>query len=277
MLNVRSDLIGLRSQHTSANSYAADLQPACTDIFTTMLSQATSEDLSQGDDFSSHNLSPEAVDDPTLEEPGFESVIEEHAADIVTEIPSTTSNGFVLGGQETTLPSEEKESCYTVRMRVSSKHLTLASPVFRSMFKVKYKEGLDLYSQGHAELLLPEDNPAAFLIILYLIHGQPRKVPRKITLNMLTELAILVDKYDLLEPIEMFLDCWLQDLTSTISLTLNDDLLPWICISWVFNKSEIFKKVTKIAQVESEGLLEADQLPIPEWVLGKELGFMYTT
>ena len=116
-------------------------------------------------------------------------------------------------------------------------------------------------------MLLPEDNPAAFLIILYLIHGQLRQVPRKINLRMLTELAILVDKYEFSETVEMLLDYWLQDLTSTIPLTLNNDLLPWICISWVFKKSEIFKKVTKIAQMESEGLLDADQLPILEWVL----------
>ena len=277
MLNVRSDLIGLRSQHTSANSYTADLQSGCTDDFTTTLSQATSEDPSQDDDSSSYNFSPEPVDDPTVEEPGFESVVEGHATDRVTEISPTTSNDFVLGGHETTLTSEEKESCHAVRMRVSSKHLTLASPVFRSMFEVKYKEGLSLQSQGHAELLLPEDNPAAFLIILHLIHGQPRKVPRKITLNMLTELAILVDKYDLLEPVEMFLDYWLQDLTSTIPRTLDDDLLPWICISWVFKKSNIFKKVTKIAQMESEGLLDADHLAISEWVLSKEFCHMNTT
>lgn len=56
---------------------------------------------------------------------------------------------------------------------------------------------------------------------------------------------------------------------STIPLTLNNDLLPWMCISWVFKKSDIFKKVTKIAQTESEGLLAVTQLPIPEYVLSK--------
>ena len=137
MLDVRSDLIGLRSQRTSANSYTADLQPGCTDDFTTTLPQAISEELSQEDGSSFHNLSPEAVDDPTFEEPGSESVVEGPAADRVTEISFTTSNDSVLGGHETTLTSDEKESCHAVRIRVSSKHLTLASAVFRSMLKVK--------------------------------------------------------------------------------------------------------------------------------------------
>ena len=177
----------------------------------------------------------------------------------------------ILGGHKTALTSDEKGLWQAVRIRVSSKHLTLASPVFRTMLSVKYKEGLNLYSQGHAELPLPDDNPTAFLIILHLIHGQIKKVPRKIDLWMLTELAILVDKYELSEAVEMLLDYWLQDFESTIPLTLNNDLLPWICISWVFKKSDIFKKVAKIAQTESEGLLVANQLPIPECVLSKDL------
>ena len=243
----------------------------------TTLSQDISGEPSQDDGSAFHGLSPEAVDDPAFEELVSESVVEGSAADRVTETSFTISHHSILGGHETTLTSDEKTSCPAVRIRVSSKHLTLASPVFRSMLKGKYKEGLDLYSQGHAELLLPEDHPAAFLIILLLIHGQLRKVPRKINLWMLTELAVLVDKYELLETVEMMLDYWLQDLTNTIPLTLSNDLLPWICISWVFKKSEIFKKVTKIAQMESEGLLDAGQLPISEWVLSKEFCSMYKT
>lgn len=206
-----------------------------------------------------------------VEEPAAGSVVEGAAAGTAAERFFANSDDPILGGHKTALIPDEKDLCHAVRIRVSSKHLTLASPVFRTMFKVIYKEGLNLHSQGHAELPLPDDNPAAFLIILHLIHGQIRKVPRKIDLWMLTELAILVDKYELLETVEMWLDYWLQDLESTIPLTLNNDLLPWICISWVFRKSAILKKVTKIAQTESQGLLEANQLPIPECVLSKNL------
>ena len=220
------------------------------------------------------------VGEPTIDappvEPSAESVVEGAAAGRAAEISFANSDDSILGDYKTALASNEKDLCQAIRIRVSSKHLTLASPVFRTMFKVNYNEGLSLYSQCHAELPLQDDNPAAFLIILHLIHGQIRKVPRKVDLSMLTELAILVDKYELLESVEMLLDHWLQNLKSTIPLTLNNDLLPWICISYVFKKSEIFKKVTKIAQAESEGLLAANQLPIPEWVLSKNICCMRT-
>ena len=155
-------------------------------------------------------------------------------------------------------------------MRVSSKHLTLASPIFKAMLQPKFKEGLQLHSHGYAELPLPDDNSAALLILLNLIHGQFRKVPRKIDLWMLAELAVLVDKYELLETTEMLLDYWLPHLRCTIPLVLNDDLLPWICISRVFRKPDIFEKVTKVAQLESEGLLEVSEWPIPEHVLSMD-------
>ena len=233
-----------------------------------------SEEPEAEDGSNFRGLSPEAIDEPAVdeppvEEPAAESDVEGAAAGKAAEISFANSDDSILGDHGTALTSDEKDLCQAVRIRVSSKHLTLASPVFKTMLKVKYQEGLNLYSQGHAELPLPDDNPAAFLIILHLIHGQIRKVPRKIDLWMLTELAILVDKYELSETVEMMLDYWLQDLKSTIPLTLSNDLLPWICISWVFKKSDIFKKVTKTAQTESEGLLAANQLPIPESVLSK--------
>ncbi len=47
-----------------------------------------------------------------------------------------------------------------------------------------------------------------------------------------------------------------------------------MCISWVFRKPEIFEKVTRVAQLESEGNLGASQLPIPQSVLGKFLAIL---
>lgn len=164
--------------------------------------------------------------------------------------------------------ADEEDPYQGFHVRVSSKHLILASPVFKRMLQVSFKEGQQLSSQGHTELPLPDDNPAALLVLLNLIHGQTRKVPRAVDLWMLTELAILVDKYELLETTEIVMEHWFQGVESDIPLSFTDDLLPWICLSWVFKKPEIFKKVTRVAQLESEGLLEVNQLPIPQSVLG---------
>ena len=153
-------------------------------------------------------------------------------------------------------------------IRASTRHLILASAVFKRLFHVSFKEGCQLSSQGYTELLLPDDDPAALLVLLQLIHSHIRKVPRTVDLRTFTETAILVDKYELLETTELVADHWFQALANDIPSTLNENLLPWICISSVFKKPEIFKKVTKVAQLESEGRLEVDYLPIPQSALG---------
>src|SRR3954466_2087820 len=82
------------------------------------------------------------------------------------------------------------------RMHVSSKHLTLASPVFHAMLKRSvFKEGIDLAAGGTVEIPLPDDNPAAFGILLWMIHGKFSQVQRKVDLKLLAKIAILVDKY----------------------------------------------------------------------------------
>ena len=46
-------------------------------------------------------------------------------------------------------------------------------------------------------MLYLNDDPDVLTVLLYLVHGQFRKVPREVDLGTLTNLAILVDKYEL--------------------------------------------------------------------------------
>jgi hypothetical protein len=140
-----------------------------------------------------------------------------------------------------------------VRIRVSSKHLALASRVFQSMLRPGFLAGDQLRSQGFANLSLPDDNPAAMLILSNLVHGKNRRVPLKVKTSMLLELAILVDKYELLEITETILGSWFKNLKNDIPQGFSEDLLSWICISWVFENEELFEQATKLAQLEGEG------------------------
>ena len=161
----------------------------------------------------------------------------------------------------------EESSHQQIRIRVSSKHLTLASRVFKRILQPGFREGDSLRSGRSTELPLPEDHPFPMSILLNIIHGRLREVPRIVDLCMLTEIAILVDKYELLGITGMFLDFWLPNLEATIPRVFDSNLRLWICISWVFEKSKIFKQVTRIAQLESQGPIEEKRLPIPESLL----------
>ncbi|KAF8865160.1 hypothetical protein BDZ45DRAFT_581276 [Acephala macrosclerotiorum] len=156
-------------------------------------------------------------------------------------------------------------------MLVSSKHLVLASPVFKAMFRSGFQECQILQSQGRVEVDLPDDDPAAFQILLNVIHGHVRKVPDEVNLETMTKLSILVDKYQVHEVVELYVRHWMPKLRESLPTSFTPNILPWISISWVFRLREDFKTVTRIAERESSSDLGKNSdvaLPIPTTVLG---------
>jgi hypothetical protein len=165
-----------------------------------------------------------------------------------------------------------------IRMLVSSRHMMLASRVFKVMLSNTFSEGLALRSTGQLELPLPDDDPVAFEILLNIIHGHPRSVPRQIDLLLFSRLAMMVDKYELQEVVAVFSDTWITQLQNTLPKSCTPDLPPWLFISWVYDKPSIFSHVTKILQLESTGRLEEDELasfPIPKSIIGIKFFDLY--
>jgi hypothetical protein len=80
------------------------------------------------------------------------------------------------------------------------------------------------------ELPLPDDDPDAISILLDVIHGHTRKVPRKVDFELLIHISILVDKYQLQEVVEVFFNGWIQALDQEVPASLTVDLIPWLCI-----------------------------------------------
>jgi hypothetical protein len=118
----------------------------------------------------------------------------------------------------------------------------------------------------------PDNDPTTFKIILNIIHSRTRKVPRQVTLEVLTNVCFLVDKYQLHEVVALWSDTWIESLRDEIPQNLSNELAPWLSISWVFKQQDIFKNITRIGQRESSGQLaqgEGEQnLPIPKAIIG---------
>lgn len=92
------------------------------------------------------------------------------------------------------------------KMLVSSKHLMVASPVFKAMFKPGFcREGELLKSCDIAEVDLPDDDPETFEILMSILHGRVRQVPEQINFKTITKLSVIADKYQILEPLEIYL------------------------------------------------------------------------
>lgn len=137
------------------------------------------------------------------------------------------------------------------------------------MLQRRFNESNVLRRTGSVEIPLPDDDPDAFLILLNIIHGRIRKVPLQVDLQMLTQLAILVDKYEIHECVEMFTNFWFAHLQPTIPDKYTEDIPSWICISWVFGKHDEFKTATRLLLHERREALPMGELPIPISVVGE--------
>jgi hypothetical protein len=194
--------------------------------------------------------------------------------------PQNTTVSTPESKPDDTNETEPKKPDIEVHMLVSSKHLMLASPVFKAMLKRDtFKEGRTLSSNGRVEVPLPDDNVAAFIIILDIIHGRNRRVPRQVSLEVMTNLSILVDKYQMLEAVEVFSDAWIEDLKVNLPEQFDDNMGQWLAISWVFGKRVEFKTMTQYIEQQSDvskiGNYFDPDLPIPHVIFGKLLCYSF--
>lgn len=167
--------------------------------------------------------------------------------------------------------NDSRSNPMSVRLRASSKHLSLASDVFRAMLSKNFKEGAALKSTGIVEIPLPDDDPFAMSILLNVIHGRSSRIPFQVPLERLTQIAILVDKYRTEELIAILAHVWTENLRSEFPLNFNDEMRRWIFVSWALKRSIFFLQATQSAQSESTRPLDeytdAQSLPIPESVI----------
>ncbi|GAB0133077.1 hypothetical protein EsDP_00001493 [Epichloe bromicola] len=173
--------------------------------------------------------------------------------------------------------ASNKETCGRdeVRFRLSSKHLSLASPVFNAMLSGGWKESITPVDRSEKnqneeaqdgqlrEITATEWDTEAFLLLLNIFHGRHRQVPLVIDLDMLVKMSVLVDYYKSYEITEFFMNIWVNKLLDTLPNSHGKDSMKWLFVSWVTSHADIFKKMTELAMRESNGPLETWGLPLP--------------
>lgn len=160
-----------------------------------------------------------------------------------------------------------------IRVQCSSKHLTLASSVFKAMLSRNFIESAILRSAGTLNLPLPDDHAAALLILLDIIHGQTKRIPLEVDLRMLTRIAIVVDKYRLQMVMRILSRIWIDRLEAEVPQSWTEDSRRWIFISLVFQRPIVFKSVTRMAEQQSESRIDETgeiDLPIPCSIAGQQ-------
>ncbi|KAI1283499.1 hypothetical protein F5Y07DRAFT_155014 [Xylaria sp. FL0933] len=164
-------------------------------------------------------------------------------------------------------PSELLEQ--SVRLQVSSSHLKLSSPYFKKALDGPFKES---YSTADGLRHIDADgwDKEAFVIVMQILHGRNRPIPRRLDLEMLAKVAVIVDYYNCHESVEPFAEIWHNGIDIPWSKALNiinQDLIIYLFVSWVFDWEGELRATTKVAQNLSEGPLSTMGLPIPELII----------
>ncbi|KAI1027609.1 hypothetical protein LB504_011711 [Fusarium proliferatum] len=154
------------------------------------------------------------------------------------------------------------------RMLVSGKHLELASPIFKTMVTGPFAEG-KADSSGFRLITASDWDPEAFKIILNIMHGYNRDVPRSLSLEMLVKVAMIVNYYDCFESVELYTDIWLEGFRSEVPKVYGRDSILCLFMSWAFSRPVMFRNMTELALRHSQKLIEAEDFPIPADILGK--------
>jgi hypothetical protein len=110
----------------------------------------------------------------------------------------------------------------------------------------------------------------AFLLVMNVIHGRTRQVDRHVDLEMLAKISVIVDDLGCHEPIEVFSDMWIEELQPCIPIEYTRELILWMCIATVFNRSDILKHCSRIAILKSAGQVPTLGLPIRQSTIGKK-------
>ncbi|KAL4951824.1 hypothetical protein BDW69DRAFT_31181 [Aspergillus filifer] len=204
---------------------------------------------------------PVVVDDPALEaadEPTPE-VVGDPATEAADEEPAEKPIEPEL------ICESPGENCF--RIKVSAKHLILASSVFKNMLTGGWEESIDYLQKGSVEITAESWDIDVFMILLRIIHCKYSRIPQQLDLESLAKIAVLADYYDCKEAIELAAVIWIKALKESVPETYSRDLVLWVWVSWYFQLPFQFDKATSTAMSWCDNGISNLGLPIPDYVI----------
>ncbi|KAI9150435.1 hypothetical protein HJFPF1_10201 [Paramyrothecium foliicola] len=130
-----------------------------------------------------------------------------------------------------------------IAFKVSSKHLALASIVFKRMFDGGWAESQPA-DDGYKHVSGKDLDVEAFLIMMNVIHGRNKKVPWEVSMKTLAGISRIVNYYIMHEAVEVFVKIWIGAIKPPLFHEYSDDHLLWMDICIVFKLKNQFRLVT---------------------------------
>ena len=182
-----------------------------------------------------------------------------------TLINETSSDTLINDSDQHT---QDEATRPVVVYHVSSQHLITASPKFRTELTSwsESRKGEDEFYHIHTD----DWDPESLEIVLNVLHLRFRQVPRSLDLELLAEVAMLVDYYRCWEAFDLIADVWIKDIRKTqpVPKKYGRDLMLWMLISWVFKLEAEFSLCTlRALRQNDEPTLRDMELGIPPAIL----------
>jgi hypothetical protein len=141
---------------------------------------------------------------------------------------------------------------------VSSKVLSLASPVFAAMLSPRFREGQRSAQGTFDPIPLPDDDAAAMTVLCHIFHFNYSALSAKADLELFKNLALMCDKYDCVMPLSFISEQWLLLWEKTAE---KKDLETLLFISYMFDRAERFSTIsTRIVKEFSGNLSKLETL-----------------
>ncbi|KAM7195894.1 hypothetical protein V8F20_007259, partial [Naviculisporaceae sp. PSN 640] len=165
-----------------------------------------------------------------------------------------------------------KPNTLVATFRLSSRHLSLASPVFKTMLSGPWMEGTRPDSDSLFQLTAESWNIEALEITMNIIHGRWTSVPARVSLATLAGIAVIIDYYDMRELLQVIPRLFKEDLaasnvptslvpanTPSSPPSFGAEIMQYLLISWVFQDESLFRQATKMAILYNQ-----EELPLPD-------------
>ncbi|KAJ4016363.1 hypothetical protein NW752_003485 [Fusarium irregulare] len=162
--------------------------------------------------------------------------------------------------------STEVTDITEVRMRVSSRHLILASRTFRKMLEGDWSDSSSkAIESGRRQIYTSGWDAAALAIVMDAIHGRHRDIPKSVNLGLMTRIATIVDYYELHESLQLIRDVWMTALRNACVVTTHycKSTFLWLYLAWVFSEKDIIPPIIKMLLQQSNGFPEIDSFDLP--------------
>nr|RBQ94976.1 hypothetical protein FVER53263_10220 [Fusarium verticillioides] len=146
------------------------------------------------------------------------------------------------------------------KIQVSSHFLKLISPVFRAMLDAPMKEGKALANKsdhdGPIEIVLPEDKEQPMDQVLRTLFSSDPSAT-KFSISEAKEIAILADKYGMVERLQVFASFWLLNATKTDGANvISENEWNALVVAYILKVDWAFFAVTKNMRLKSTSLLK---------------------